>query len=58
MSVVNMLDYFRSSPRPADVIARVEDRQHLENLQADGFVAVIVRSVGDKPRYRGPQPFR
>jgi hypothetical protein len=45
-------------PRPADMIARVEDTRHVENLQADGFVAVIVRSGGDKPRYRGPQPFR
>jgi hypothetical protein len=45
-------------PRPADVIAYVEDTQHVESLQADGFIAVIVRSGGDKPRYRGAQPFR
>ena len=47
MSVVNMLDHLRKQPCPADVIARVEDRQHLEDLWAAGFVAVIVRSGGD-----------
>jgi hypothetical protein len=47
MSVVNMLDHFRKQPGPADVIARVEDRQDRENLWAGGFVAVIVRSGGD-----------
>jgi hypothetical protein len=46
MSVVNMLDHHSKQPRPTGVIARIEDRQRLEYLLADGFVAVIVRSGG------------
>jgi hypothetical protein len=47
MSVVNMLDHHSKQPRPTGVIAHIEDRQRLEYLLADGFVAVIVRSGGD-----------
>lgn len=37
MSVVNMLDHHSRQSRPAGVIARIEDRQRLEYLLADGF---------------------